>query len=570
VKRVNQTVLSVLALGLIAGAPAVAAGTTVSQPAAVAPIQQNERNQAVEKTLHMMQALVPELKALKLQVKSYEPAIENRPAVWNLVYGNDADKAKQPGKEAESLMAHMQIDAETGELLHYSFHHPAWKSSAAIDAEEAKQAAQSFLEALLGESMKHYQIADQVHVMQWGYAEENGKPSGVYHAAAVSVDRIVNGIPLRGYGMYLNIANGKIMSYDTENYGKMDLSLFPDPSKAISKTDAKTAYQKLLDMQLTYNDHEPVELKRLGTEQVKTKPVLKYSPSFYGMIDALTGKEAELFEDPKPQQPMEWKLAPKGMVLRAESREAVANLLHESFGIDVDDLSYEASERKEYSFAEQKLILHVWRSGEKEQEGGRYVTAAVEAKTGRVVNVNAYYISRKPQKPVVTMAEAEQKAKAFLEKHLPADVTKLQLTNSYGPNMGQDRIPDWVDESKLSGTAVAEEPVYRFQLKETHGGIPVDSRSYGIAVDAVTGEISSYFQYVTEKQSLPGGKPVITAEEAAALYMDTTELELVYYWPEYRGVKAPKPVLVYAAKPDGGGYRYVDAATGKLVHVAEK
>ncbi len=567
-KRFSKTMMTLVAVSLLSVNP-VWADTPGKETAA--PTAQEVLSKELEERIY---ALIPELKDIPVADKNFIPANEFRPASW-FIHFTDRPKDAKPDDGKMYTDAHVELDAKTGTLISMHLQNPKWLKDQDISKEMAKEKAVAFVNAALGDKAKDYQVSDNVWVGRTGYKPDHGK-AVFWSTANVSFERLVNGIPFGSSQFQVEVdADGRVVGFYWDgNNSQLDLSKFPSPSEAIKKADAEKAFLNMLNMKLQYNSQQPIEKPRLG-EEPKTKPVLLYQPDYDGVLDARTGKKADLGSSRKEQQTETIALSAQGKTLIARTADEAAKLLKEELGVDVAGLKLQ-EENDDLWMPDRKYKQFTWRSefpkgtdDKQASENMKFVYVGIDTETGEILNFNYQDESKNGKPTTVSIADAKKKAIAFLEAHLGSSVTQIQLQDTFSyPSL--DDLPSWVDKAKLNQEEVLKHtpPRISFFFTGLHQGIPVIDQAYWVEIDGVSGNIVAFG--LPKKQALqaalPDSKGIVSADEAKAQFLKEHPLRLEYIWPEYYGQKAPAPMLVYVPTFTAG-ISYIDAFTGKTVQV---
>ncbi|WP_298667051.1 YcdB/YcdC domain-containing protein [uncultured Methanofollis sp.] len=194
----------------------------------------------------------------------------------------------------------------------------------------------------------------------------------------------------------------------------------------------------------------------------------------------------------------------------------------------------------------------------------------------RQFDVNGQMIGR-PAEPVVSMDDARETAQAYVdEKSGGADLT--QPSEQYNPF-----------SSGAFGTVAGR---YSFNYDRLIRGVPCDSDSYSISVDAVTGEVCRYWKQWKTDEALCTADTVPSvsgddAKDAVRAYLKETwgdlpsleihTADLVWYdAPYFMKIRGTDPIpLVWEVRFDDDHYRsltyprmadaFVDAHTGEVL-----
>ncbi|BAF59738.1 hypothetical protein PTH_1557 [Pelotomaculum thermopropionicum SI] len=580
----KRTTAAVLTVGMLLATPAWAAEKEASSVQEVKggveivqsksgtagqPVPKVELNEKQRQALEKIYQIVPELKEL-----SVESVHDEGEAAWGVTL---SDRAGETAPGIMHAYAILVFETDTGELISLDIQNPDWASVELPPPGLAKEKAAEFARQVLGDKMKDYQMSDEISHCGGGSRDDKGNEI-LWNYASVQFYRLVNGIPLLNSGFRVNVdVAGHVTEYYTEGFyekndgakdGGPDPALFPDPSQAMTREAAEKTFAGLLEMKLNYVERQPLKYPVFGSKKVETRPVLMYTPLNYTLIDAVTGKPLDGFQE-QPQT-SRISLVGEGRKLIAGTPEEAASLLAGEVGIDMTGMNFENVEEREALFApEVKIKEYYWRSepqigpdGRPDHSTMRFLHLSAVADTGRVVGFNLQDESGRGKKAVVSREAAQETAVQFMQRYLDKGAAELEM---HVYPLHEESIPEWVDKSKLEGDG--QRPEFHFTFTRTHQGIPVSDRSYSVTVDGLTGRITAFYDGNSSSAvALPDSKNVVTAEAAKAEFLKSHPLRLFYLWPEYFGQKAPNPLLVYM--PDyGGSWGYIDALTGKTVRV---
>ena len=565
-KRVKRLAAAVLAAGIISASPAWAAevtispalpgkiGSTVQDPAGV--ILNQPQKIALEKVCQIL----PELKDLSVRQRH---DYEGEP-FWRLSL-TDSPQGLIPG--IDNISAHLTFDKEKGELTALEIQNPKWASEEIPPPVLAKEKAEEFARRLLGDRIKYYQPAADM-----GYGGGSTRDSKgnriVWASAAVQFNRLVNGIPLLNSGFQVSVdAAGRVTGYHKTDSDNIEFTKFPDPSRAVNKEAAEKNYAGLVKMKLNYLAHQPVKQLTFGKGRNETRPVLIYSPSFQGPLDALTGQFPGDFRGNLPQTE-KITLIGEGKRFIVNTPEEAVKLIADEFGLDLSGMKSAGAEiREELPASGNRVKEYYWRAEADPGPDGkpvkmmRFAHLTTLADTGQLVGFNLRDDSGAGREGAFSQETARKTAVQFLQKFLPVGEAQFEI---WVPSANEDWIPAWVDKGKLEAN-YSRPPQMYFHFNLTHQGVPVTDRYYSVTVDLLTGKIVSFYDGSgSPAVILPNSKGIVSADMAKAEYLRRHPLRLTYIWPEYFGQKAPAPYLVYLPA-SGTGWEYIDAFSGKTV-----
>lgn len=493
--------------------------------------------------------LFPELQGVPLNYVDIILRTDDQPELWSFSFWtNDGmDKA---------IHANIVIEPESKVILEYQYQNPLVKSNTPLSEAKAKKLASVFMKKVLGGVANDYSFKYVIPaVIETEENQEN-------YFTLIGFERLVNKIPYNNPGVYMQMVGERVTHYscDLETY-LVDPALFPDPGDALTKSEARSAYKKLLEMNLLYREKQLFD--RNGNE-TKYKPVLTYEPSYTGAMDAFTGQAMFDPDQLFPQTPEQVNVTPEGRKIFVSSLRQGEKLLKSEFGIDVSEWNITSISTGEDEDGNIFFLEYEWEN-RPEEDLEESAWFSIEPSTNRVKAFEHYEYRNNNTTVKVSLEEAEQLALATLQKYLQEPMKETQLTLMHSPE-DQLTLPDWIDDEQLVGF---DQNYYQFRLEETNQGVPIAERVYPVRIDAATGE-ANYIEFGKDldEVSLPDNKNTVSPAKAKTSYINNLNFDLLYIWPEYFGQKAPKPVLVYntSYKSDG----YIDAFTGKFVRTKIK
>lgn len=513
----------------------------------------------MEDILKKAHDIFPDLKEMKVTEAAILFEDGERPELWGFEF-EKGDRQKE-----KFARARLTLEPKEGIVISYYFYDEEWKYDKPVTEKQAKEDAAKFLKKVLGDSASQYK-ATNVHLYGNDDDEDDDDDDDeVEKSAFVNFSRLINKIPYANDGIHIHIdGEGRVRNYDCDWRSLyIDESAFPDPKDAIKQKDAKNAYMKLEEMSLLYRNKQLVEID-YDKEEQKTKPVLKYVPSYYGNMDAITGKEAEDLDGSHREPSEKIELAPEGIELKAASREEAEKMLKDVFAIDVTGWDFDQYPDEDDE-DERDYVRYYWYNEGKDSE--QEIALTIDKDSKQVIGFwkDEYMDDDKEEEVKVSEKEAKKIAIDTLQKYLPADMKEGALIMESSPNSID--LPDWVDEDELPKYWLNSD--YHFVLHELHQGVAIEDSVSWVRIDSATGNILSLGFNRNEKDTkLPDNTKTVSPDKAEEAYVNNLDFELVYVWPEIYDQKAPNPLLVYTA--NSRAYGYIDAFTGKLVKIKEK
>ncbi|QDS37609.1 YcdB/YcdC domain-containing protein [Brevibacillus brevis] len=496
----KKLMITVGAAALLFSSPLWVTQPQVTVQAAAATSTQPQLSKAVQKTVDKLSKHYPELKNAEKTISRNNQMRDVIHIQFRIFSNKERTKV--------SLYADARIDVNSGALLSFSARDiPGKKPTARPTEAMGKEKAQNILKDFIGDAIKQYRI-EEVTV--------DGE--GTEAVANVRFVRVVNQIPVKddGYVVAINGA-GKL---DYINAGEatglqMDTSKFAAPSGVKQPDEIGKHLEELLH--LSYQ-------QKAKDITAGFRPV--YSPIFTGYLDARLGAEVESGWTRKNKYGKPITVTPGNQRVFAKTNEEIATALSTFIPVP---------EGIAFKMTKGALVLE----GEKEYD------AVVGNKRflARTMNDQITYfhvLENLPKQKVITEAAAEEKAVAFLQPFVDAEVTEL--------------VPQMINK---------EEGKQTFLFFPVHQGIMVEGQAYSVKVDMYSGDIvSAGFPEATGELSYDDASNVVRPEQAVQALLTANPLTLSYVFPSPNGLYQATPVLVYEQKERGGK---VDAVTGQSI-----
>ncbi|WP_047153440.1 YcdB/YcdC domain-containing protein [Aneurinibacillus tyrosinisolvens] len=547
----------------------VLAAETASQTSQNASLKQSKEQlapipPAVQRSIDKLFTLQPEFKKLSIN-SSFQVENENR-FILQLSNG----KAEEANNAKERSNASLEFDSRTGALLRFDLQSFEWTSDKYPSRSLTLEAADKFLSQWFGTEGRK----------QFGEPESNGSGASTTYnddgtkitwaSRHVQFPLLLNGLPVVGdIGPRVDVdAFGHVVSYQ---YKPIDLSkiVVPKPDSAKPVEDIKRMVTTADSISLNYIEAQPEKYGPPNTE-VKTKSVLQYNSSLYPYLHPQTGKLVDMMsgeEAVNQSKPRVFEknvtLQPKGQPLLARSEKEAKEIIETLF--DANGLASKLQLQEEIMHEDQKNSPYQMYQFSTEDHR-TYAFMNVDKKTGQVRNASLQLNNgdeSQPKAAKVTKEQAFTTALAFLETYAGPTAGQLKwIDYTWEP----ERLPVWVDKSKLPQGMSPEEPAeYFFSFNELYQDIPVLDRSYQVSINKQTGKVVAFsLAAPKEKLNLPDSKNIVTKEQAIESFLKNEPLKLQYLWPAYFDQMAPAPVLVYG-RNFKEGHGYVDAITGEYV-----
>ncbi|MGG4440533.1 YcdB/YcdC domain-containing protein [Brevibacillus fortis] len=496
----KKLMITVGAAALLFSSPLWVTQPQVTVQAAAATSTQAQLSQAVQKTIDKLNKHYPEL-------KNAEKAISRNNQMRDVIHIQFRIFSNKERTKV-SLYADARIDVNSGALLSFSARDiPGKKPTARPTEAMGKEKAQSILKDFIGDAIKQYRI-EEVTV--------NGE--GTEAVANVRFVRVVNQIPVKEDGYVVAINGAGKMDYINAGDAtglQMDTSKFAAPS-GVKQPDEISKHLEDM-MHLSYE-------QKAKDISAGFRPV--YSPVFTGYLDARSGAEIESGWTTKNKYGKPITVTAGNQRVFAKTNEEIATALSTFTPVP---------EGTVFKMTKGGLALE----GEKEYD------AKVGNKRFLVTTTNdqiTYFhvMESLPREKRLTEAAAEEKAMAFLQPYLDAEVKEL--------------IPQMINK---------EEGMQSFLFFPVYQGIMVEGQVYSVKVDMHTGDIvSARFPVANANLSYDDASNVVGPEQAVQALLKANPLTLSYVFPSPNGRYQATPVLVYEQKERGGK---VDAVTGQSI-----
>ncbi|MFI8712732.1 hypothetical protein [Brevibacillus brevis] len=496
----KKLMITVGAAALLFSSPLWVTQPQVTVQAAAVKSTQPQLSKAAQKTVDKLNKHYPELKNAEKTISRNNQERD----VFQIQFRIFSNKERTE----VSLYADAKIDANNGMLLFFSAHDiPKKKPTARPTEAMGKEKAPSILKDFIGDTIKQYQI-DEVIV--------DGE--GAEAVANVRFVRVVNQIPVKD-DFYVVAING-VGELDYINAGntaglQIDSSKFAAPSGVKNPDEIGKQLEDMLH--LSYE-------QKARDISAGFRPV--YSLNFSGYLDARSGAEVESGWTTKNKYGKPITVRPGNQRVFAKTNEEIATALSTFIPLP---------EGIVFQMTKGAPVL----AGEKEYD------AVVGNKKFSVRTMNdqiAYFhvIENPPKQKVITEAAAEEKAVAFLQPFVDAEVTEL--------------VPQMINREAGKQT---------FLFSPVHQGIMVEGQGYSVKVDMHTGDIvSASLPVATDKLSYADASNVIGPEQAVQALLKANPLTMSYVFPSLNGRYQATPVLVYEPKERNGK---VDAVTGQFI-----
>ncbi|MBG9941082.1 YcdB/YcdC domain-containing protein [Brevibacillus formosus] len=460
-----------------------------------------EVSPAAKQTLEKLFNLVPELKTMEPKV------IGKEDGVYEIVFYQ-----KEQGKEQRYVSVEMV--AATGKISNYE-NEKAMNEEAPSPTEEAKQMSAVFLQALLGDEFKQYQV-NQTSGDDWD---------------AVTYTRYANGLPVFSDQYVVGVNSNGVKYINTFEAAPLQIS-----SESFAEPDSVLSEEELSEKVASF-----MELTYFAGSRNTGKPLLTYSLQTTGYVNAVTGEEIWGEASHKSRYSAPIPVTPGGKKVTVQTEEEVAKAVAEQFQVKLDEF--------------------ILTGGDKKMKGEQMTTYKAKDGLGRVTVysnsgvITGFQVRRSsketassiqhqnnPVNAQLSYDEAKEKAVQFLQPYLDSSVEELKV--------------DQTEISMPSATA------YSFTFYALHNGVIVADQNYLVNVDGQNGEIVNFMEYfTTPTEPFPELDTVISREDAAKRFLQSHPVELGYVLPVVGGKLQQKPLLVFTMDMISG-FR-LDAVTGE-------
>lgn len=496
----KKLMITVGAAALLFSSPLWVTQPQVTVQAAAAKSTQPQLSKAAQKTVDRLSKHYPELKNAEKTISRNNQMRD----VYHIQFRIFSNKERTK----VSLYADAKIDANNGTLLSFSARDiPRKKPTARPTETMGKEKAPIILKEFICDAIQQYQM-DEITI----------DGDGAEAVANVRFVRVVNQIPVKD-DFYVVAING-VGELDYINAGdttglQMDASKFAAPS-GVKKPDE-------IGKQLEDMLHLSYEQKARDIN-AGFRPV--YSPNFSGYLDARSGAEVESGWTTKNKYGKPITVTPGNKRVFAKTNEEIATALSTFIPLP-------------------EGIVFKMTKGAPVVEGEKEYDAVVGNKKFSVRTMNdriVYFhvFENPPKQEVLTEADAEEKAVAFLQPFVDAEVTKL--------------VPQIINREVGKQT---------FLFFPVHQGIMVGGQTYLVKVDMHTGDVvSASFPVATSHLSYDDASNVVGPEQAVQALLKANPLTLSYVFPSANGRYQATPVLVYEQKERNGR---IDAVTGQSI-----
>lgn len=456
---------------------------------------------------------------------------------------------------------HVEVDANTGEILSMNNWDQPGKPSfkiPAISAAEAENTALDFVTKLAGKYLPDLKLVkDQGQVVTL-----NNYQPFMYNFRWV---RVVNGIPFPENGINISVGgeDGQAKGYNF-NWTK-DL-VFPDASKVIAPQNAIQAFTDTPMLELQY--YLPPVMNPNDPTPQRVLPVYNLSSQYFnGAIDALSGKPVTLDSQTslyksfgsvngvlgtitQPAQSSSTTGVNQDTKANAPqiSRDEAVEIVKKFIDIPKELTLLNSSLNPDWQNPNTQMWQLEWRNQPYGPGDNRYVSVRVNASTGDLIGLSMpSSINTKDTTEPLSREDAQKIAEEFLKRIQPQRFTetKIQTPFPYGGMMPSNR--------------------QSFNYVRQVNGIPVSNNSMNITVDTVGKGVIEYNMNWSnvEFTSLDN---LITPNKATELFLKERPLTLgytlLYQQTEQKDVRLVyQPQINYSPSTT----QMIDAKTAELL-----
>ena len=390
------------------------------------------------------------------------------------------------------------------------------------DPGSAMAAAQAFLDKVLVQGTESVVL------------EDPGEPTSLNSTTfRFSGTILLNGLPSPlSYSLTVRASDNQVTRFWRDAPGTMFLGDIPGADAKATPAEAAAALKSTLSLRLEY----------ILPDGDSTQAVLCYLPNagheFYvdagsGELVDLTALEEKMFRSPA----MGGAAADTGDAT-AESAENGLSAAEQAGIAQMEGvLSAQALDSAlravtEYGLAGYELISSRFSMGQVEEDGEAPVTCylrysrsadeevysrsfTVDARTGEVQYLSSYIPWDEDDRAVLTRAEAQAKAEAFLKARFADHAAHLALYET------PDQEADPADEEEAVSA-------FSFRFARQENGYFFPDQYYTVQVDATDGSVCGLSYYYDEAVTFDLPADILSAEAALDAWMDTYTVTLGY------------------------------------------
>ena len=394
------------------------------------------------------------------------------------------------------------------------------------DPVKAKAAAQAFLDRVLTPGVESVVL------------EDPGEPTSLSSTTfRFNGTILLNGLPSPlTYSLTVRASDNQVTRFWRDAPGTMFLGDIPGAEAKTPQADAAAALKSTLSLRLEY----------ILPDSGSTQAVLCYLPNsgheFY--VDAQSGKLVDLTaleEEMYRSAGMGGAAGDSGAASDTAAAETEEGALSEAEQAGIAQMEGVLSSQAldsalravtEYGLAGYELVSARFSVGTAEGDEAAPVTCAlrysksgdkgvatrsftVDARTGEVQRLSSYIPWTEDDKAVLTQAEAQAKAEAFLKARFPDRFSHL----AFYETPGQEAVPLDSDASVSA---------YSFRFARQENGYFFPDQYYTVRVDATDGSVCGLSYYYDEAVTFASPEGVLSADAALDAWMDTYTVTLGY------------------------------------------
>lgn len=459
--------------------------------------QKSKWNQQVQAAMEKLMPFAPQLEDFSISsVKLDENDDEESVIDVHLIKSNTE---KYP-------YASIEIDPETGEILHFSLQ--IGRDHTGAEKHVAEEKATAFLQALLGAEMDEFTMNETNQEIQ----------------GRVKFSREVDGLHVKGADMSVRVnKQGEIVNFSKNIAGQAhkEIKTFPKADGVVSQEEAVNAMAKTLRLVYEEKNHRTNE------------PLLKYVPELNGEVDAKTGEVIHAFNTESNKYAPAFSVQGQGKKMFARTKEEAQQHLSEVLKVDTQNMEFQMPDENHFQWvSENKSRLYV----------------GVDPQTKAIVSIGSRGFDGMGDVRI-SREEAKEIALETLVPYLDSSITSLRIREEH---------------------VRKDDKTYTFYFHKSFEDIPVEDHVYQVRVSLINGKVIDLIGPFQRNQVvLPDPDKAVDQEVAQQEYRSTLQAKLSYSAFDEDGI-GDAPSLVYGFISQTPGFSYIDAFTGKSVFLSKK
>lgn len=456
------------------------------------------------------------------------------------------------------------VDATSGQVVNIEmYNNPTQKSSypPKVDQAGAKEKALQYIQ-------KHFPEQAKSIVYDNRYEQSSKPPLNGFIEYPIFFKREVNGIPFEGNEIRVNInGDGEVIGL---GYRWDDQIQFPSIGNVLSLEQIQKIYKEKINLSLKLLPQWGPNPERKYNLGYIPQNANYYEPNYIRATDGvfLTPWGQEIPADEAGMLPVsDKKLGALANGKNLTQDQALA-VLQKHFSLPKDASLMRATYREQWGESQTSAWEFNWETRNDGITAG-WSMAVVEAKTGRVLsysNENHVYME-KQQGPSQEQIPADEKVKLTKDQ---AEKKAMDLMKQLHPDIAHQL---YLLKGQNSPAGPMNTRFHNFSFIRQVNGVSLEYSGININVDALSGEITSYW-FDVANLNLPETMPqVIGKDQALETYLERMDLRLMYVVPQPDPVQIMKAgettknnqaILVYQPRfKESGEPVYLDAKTGK-------